>query len=231
MAVDYALLEAARGGRTFLRLYRWAPPCLSLGRNEPATTRYSRTEIERLGLSVVRRPTGGRAVWHEAELTYAVAGPEALFGSLPEAYRAIHRLLLAALGRLGLRATLAEPAGRAARPGAGACFARPAGGEIVVGDRKLVGSAQVREGGTFLQHGSLLLDDGQDVVRRITRGDAPPATAAALCPALGRPVAFEEAAAAVIAAAEAQWGAPGNSPAPEPRDLARFTAADWTWRR
>ncbi len=76
MATDAALLdEADRSGRAFLRLYRWSPPCLSFGRHEPAATRYDRVAIARLGIDVVRRPTGGRAVWHEHEVTYAVAAP------------------------------------------------------------------------------------------------------------------------------------------------------------
>jgi lipoate-protein ligase A len=84
MAIDQALLdEVDRGGEvSYLRLYRWNPPCLSFGRNEPALARYDRAEIERLGLDVVRRPTGGRAVWHDDEVTYAVAAPVAAFGCL-----------------------------------------------------------------------------------------------------------------------------------------------------
>jgi len=75
MAVDVALLERAdRMGEAFLRLYRFDPPCLSLGRNEAAGG-YDRAAIARRGVDVVRRPTGGAAVWHEHELTYAVAAP------------------------------------------------------------------------------------------------------------------------------------------------------------
>src|SRR5438874_10713974 len=81
MAVDEALLdESDRTGGAFLRLYRFSPPCLSLGRNEPARARYDRAAITRLGITVVRRPTGGRAVWHEHEVTYAVAAPLAALG-------------------------------------------------------------------------------------------------------------------------------------------------------
>src|SRR2546427_6434641 len=73
MALDTALLaEVNRTGRAFLRLYRFDPPCLSFGRHEPARSRYDRAAIARLGIDVVRRPTGGRAVWHEHEVTYAV---------------------------------------------------------------------------------------------------------------------------------------------------------------
>ena len=69
MAVDEALADSVReGGAPVLRVYRWAPPCLSLGRNQP-TDGYDRDEIRRRGLEVVRRPTGGRAVLHHRELT------------------------------------------------------------------------------------------------------------------------------------------------------------------
>ncbi len=81
MELDVLLLEdALRTGRATLRLYRWSPSCLSFGRNEPALARYDRTAIEQHGWGVVRRPTGGRAVWHEGEVTYALAAPLAAFG-------------------------------------------------------------------------------------------------------------------------------------------------------
>src|SRR5438046_6862855 len=166
MAIDAALLDRANGtGLSFLRLYRFDPPCLSLGRNEPAA-RYDRAAIARRGLDVVRRPTGGRAVWHEHEVTYAVAAPIATFGGLRGAYHAIHARLAAALHTLGVAATLA-PDRLTARPPdrRGSCFAAPVGGEVLVGGRKLVGSAQVCEGRAFLQHGSILLAGSQEVVR------------------------------------------------------------------
>src|SRR5882762_9114371 len=146
MAIDAELLDRADGtGRAFLRLYRFDPPCLSLGRNEPAA-HYDRAAITQRGLDLVRRPTGGRAVWHEHDVTYAVAAPIATFGCLRAAYHAIHARLAAAMHTLGVAATLA-PDRLTARPPdrRGACFAAPVGGEVLVGGRKLIGSAQVRE--------------------------------------------------------------------------------------
>src|SRR5256885_3753280 len=143
MAVDVALLERAdRMGEAFLRLYRFDPPCLSLGRNE-AAARYDRAAIARLGLDVVRRPTGGSAVWHEHEVTYAIAAPIAAFGGLREAYCWIHGRLAAALQTLGVAATLAPDRPTASPPDRpGGCFAEPVGGEVLVDGQKLVGSAQ-----------------------------------------------------------------------------------------
>ena len=236
MAIDRVLLERARRGEWWLRLYRWAPHCLSLGRHEPALRRYDRSRIEALGLDVVRRPTGGRAVWHAHELTYALAVPGGVFGSLRESYHEIHRMLLIAIHHLGVPAELA-PAARAARLDAGACFAAPAGGEIVAGRRKLVGSAQLREGGALLQHGSILLGGRQDVVRDITRGGAAPDLAGSLADVTGHAVACEDVARAVAAAAADRWGAgwePGAITgellqAAAPHGLT-FRSPAWTWR-
>jgi lipoate-protein ligase A len=184
MAIDEALLaDADRSGAAFLRLYRWDPPCLSLGRNDPTP--------ERPGIRTVRRPTGGRAVWHEHEVTYAVAAPIAIFGRLKDAYCAIHERLAAALRALGADVTLAEPPphpmGRLAERPAD-CFATTAGGEILVRGRKLVGSAQVRRREAFLQHGSILLDGPETE------------NATALRHTLGRVVSFEEVTEAIVAA-------------------------------
>ena len=230
MATDAALLdEADRSGRAFLRFYRWSPPCLSFGRHEPATTRYDRAAIARLGLDVVRRPTGGRAVWHEHEVTYAVAAPVAAFGSLRASYRAIHERLAAALRTLGVNTKLASN-GQTVRlsDSPAGCFAAPVGGEVLIGDRKVVGSAQVRRGAAFLQHGSILLDGSQDLVTEVSRmpGAAPRATS--LSAELGRTVTFEEVAAAIVAA----WGEPlVPSGGPTVRRSDGFSDPAWTWRR
>ncbi len=230
MAWDDALLrEADRSGAAFLRLYRWAPPCLSFGRNEPALTLYDRAAIARLGLAVVRRPTGGRAVWHEHEVTYAVAAPIAPFGGLRAAHRAIHTRLAAALHSLGADAALA-PARPPGPLSAGPCFAAPVGGEVMVGGRKVVGSAQVRLRAAFLQHGSILLDGSQDVVRRVSRAPVAGSGETTLAAALGRPVTFDEAAAAIV---EAWWdvAAPSAGVRPGPPASAPFADPAWTWRR
>jgi lipoate-protein ligase A len=231
MAIDAALLdEADRAGTAFLRVYRWEPACLSFGRNEAAAQRYDRAAIERRGIVVVRRPTGGRAVWHEHEVTYAVAAPVAAFGSLRDSYRAIHTRLAAALHALGVHATLA-PRRPPVRPSAGpsSCFATPAGGEILVSGRKLVGSAQVRRGTAFLQHGSILLDGSQAMVNAFSRQPSVVSGGTTLRQVLGRAVTFAEVTAAIVAT----WGAPllpSTCPTVRPpRPLG--SDEDQTWRR
>lgn len=234
MAIDEALLLAAdRTSAAYLRLYQWTPAALSFGRNEPTLRRYDRAAIERLDLPVVRRPTGGRAVWHEHEVTYAVAAPAARFGSPRQAYRAIHARLADALRALGAPAELAPDGHGDARPrgalGAGPCFAAPVGGEVTVGGRKVVGSAQVRHGAAFLQHGSILLDGSQDIIAEVSRRPGASCAATTLSAALGRDVSFADVVGAIIEAwgdplASADLGRPGPSSAVY-RDPA------WTWRR
>jgi lipoate-protein ligase A len=231
MGVDAALLALARKGGAFLRLYRWDPPCLSFGRNEPATRRYDRAAITTRALDTVRRPTGGRAVWHDTEVTYAVAAPIARFGSLPETYRAIHEVLAQAVTSLGAHATLA-PRVRAPRPDAGACFASPVGGEVLAQERKVIGSAQVRDGTAFLQHGSILIENRQQRVAELTVGgaDAPPA--AGLDEIMGRVPTFSEVVEAIAGAAQSAWGGPWTRETPpEPRTPNPFADPSWTWRR
>jgi lipoyl(octanoyl) transferase len=239
MALDQALLDRAeRFGEAWLRLYTWEPHCLSFGRHEPARRRYDVERIQTLGLSVVRRPTGGRAVWHGRELTYAVTQPNPPPGPLRKAYLAVHEVLARALRTLGADATLAPTPARTPGVDAGACFAQPAGGEIMVGGRKVVGSAQLRQGSAFLQHGSILLEDDQAMVRAVSRGSAPPDLAAPLAALLGRTISLEEVTAAVAqAAADASPGDWERAPDPSPllqeasRYFPHFQSPDWTWLR
>ncbi|HUF35009.1 MAG TPA: hypothetical protein VMN37_03615, partial [Gemmatimonadales bacterium] len=200
-----------------------------------AERRYDRQRITAAGLDTVRRPTGGRAVWHAGELTYAVAMPAADLSAVRAAYLEIHRMLLLALRGLGVEATLAAAS---ATPGldAGACFARPVGGEILVEGRKVVGSAQVREGGGLLQHGAILLRDDQATLREVTRGAAPPDGSAPLERILGRTLPPDAVAEAIAGAAAERWpgdwsGEGGNAGLLDEaeRHRPRFASAAWTW--
>ncbi len=223
MALDATLLDRADCmGEAFLRLYRFDPPCLSLGRNEP-TARYDRSAIARLALDVVRRPTGGCAVWHEHEVTYAVAAPIATFGGLRNAYHAIHARLALALRSLGVEATRAlhhPPPSSTILHQPTSCFATSARGEILVAGRKLVGSAQVRKRNAFLQHGSILLDGSQEIVSLVSRGSSVVSRETTLSSELRRHVSFDEVADAIVAA----WDA-GATSTPSLLDLAPLAAA------
>lgn len=241
MALDQWLLQQAeRTGEGFLRLYCWDPFCLSFGRNEPVVRRYDRSVIEARGISTVRRPTGGRAVWHARELTYAVAAPFTAFGDDATrpishiAFNTIHVMLLLAVRQLGVSVSMA-PTNPSAPIGAGACFASSSGGELMVGTEKILGSAQTREGNSFLQHGSLLLEDDQQLVNDLTLGHVSRSRETTLQRVTGRRIGFAEASAAVAKSAQ-QWGNNWHSwTGPEERELAelgaRFRDPEWTWRR
>ena len=238
MAVDQALLElSASHGEGFLRCYRWKPFCLSFGRNEPASRRYDRDRIDDLGIDVVRRPTGGRAVWHAGELTYAVAAPAGVFGTLRETYYHIHTTIRQALTALGVPSGLAGPPDRQTGLAGGACFSQPVGGEVVVEGRKVVGSAQVREDGALLQHGSILLEDDQAMVAAVTNGEAPPGAEAALNLVVPTPLAAGDVAEALAREAHAwvgEWGPDRHAAERAARSAAlgeRFRSPTWTWRR
>jgi lipoate-protein ligase A len=243
MAIDLALLDWADREEGWLRLYGWDPYCLSFGRHEPAARRYDADRIRALGLDTVRRPTGGRAVWHARELTYALAAPQAWFGSLREGYRAIHELLAEALGSIGVPATLAPRGGPAALE-EGPCFSQPVGGEVLVNGRKVIGSAQLRRGTALLQHGSIILEDGQQLLHEVIRGlpdqepEPHPVPGATLTDAIGSPVLAHRLATTVAHLAARRW--PGewdtaNDPAmvlqAASPHFERFRSPAWTWVR
>jgi lipoate-protein ligase A len=160
MAIDDALLDSVRLGTSMpcLRVYRWAPPAVSLGKNQVATDEMVAT-ARSLGLDVCRRPTGGRAVLHEGEFTYSFVGSSrhGFAESIDKAYAQLSVPLSETLTRLGVPHS--QPGGAAVRGEASAvsCFASFARADLAVSDQKLVGSAQARRGDSFLQHGSYLV--------------------------------------------------------------------------
>jgi lipoate-protein ligase A len=155
MAADAALLdEVSAGAKPALRLYRWTAPTLSLGRFQPDDD-VDREACERLGVDVVRRPTGGQGLLHGPDLTYAVVIPlpTGAAGTVDAVYAMVAGALIAGLARLGVDAAIARHDG----PAGPVCFAGQQGADLRVGERKVCGSAQVRRDGAVLQHGSILL--------------------------------------------------------------------------
>jgi lipoate-protein ligase A len=241
MAVDEALLDSARAGHSTLRLYGWEPACLSFGRNQTARGRYDGARAAERGIDVVRRPTGGRSVFHYRELTYSVTAPADSWGGLREAYLRINRALAAGLRRLGAPAQVVEPGDGVPtpRPTVRACFRDPIPGEVVADGRKLIGSAQWRDGGALLQHGSLLLHNDQATVEDLRIGSAGatevPATALAelLDPLPDVPTISEALAASFRAELEIEVAQVDLSPAERAaaeRAHAKYQADAWTWR-
>ncbi|WP_216673626.1 lipoate--protein ligase family protein, partial [Pyxidicoccus fallax] len=161
MALDEALLDEASAREDFvptLRLYVFQPGCLSLGRTQAYDSVDAAAARER-GLELVRRVTGGSGVLHHGELTYSfvarVAPP--FTDSIEQNYTLLSEAISTGLARrFGVRAEL-EPSRPERSLASGACFLTPALKELKVSGRKLVGSAQRRQRGAFLQHGALPL--------------------------------------------------------------------------
>jgi lipoate-protein ligase A len=187
MAIDQALMaRARRTGEGVLRVYTWSAPTLSLGRHQSARGRVNPDVARDLGVSLVRRPTGGRALLHHREVTYSVTAALGRDDSVRTWYESINTVLLRALLALGVNAEPAVVSGRTPLPATASCFVRPDEGEITVGGRKLVGSALLRQEGALLQHGSILLDDDQQMLNALLPADElRPAPAGTLRQALG----------------------------------------------
>ena len=239
MARDSALMDMARDtGQSIFSVYSWQTPTLSFGRNQSARHRYDLREIERRGIDVVRRPTGGRALLHWREVTYSVAAPLPEDQSLAASYERINKILLVGLDSLGVKVSEARGGPRISLHGDSPCFAAPADGELVSSGLKLAGSAQVREKGALLQHGSILLHNDQPLISSLLlEPGAETPRAATLTEALGREPAIEE-------VADALFGAVMSLEDPDATGLDEteagpLTAAHldhyrnslWTWRR
>ncbi len=242
MALDRALMDRAREkGEWILRVYGWSPPALSLGRNQRAAGAWDLEAIAARGIAIVRRPTGGRAILHDREATYSVTAPAGDAGVLAESYTRINRILVHGLRALGVDVHVAPAAARQPVPGLTPCFELPAPGELMAGSRKLVGSAQWRDAGALLQHGSIMLEGDQSLVATLLRKPLPlpppPATLGAL---LGRVPTIEEVGVALFQAVRALED-PGATPLDATEaDEAETNAArirplfedpGWTWRR
>jgi lipoyl(octanoyl) transferase len=174
MRRDEALLAAAeRGAPPALRLFGFSPPGITLGMNQDPAHELDLARCAADGVVWAVRPTGGRAIFHAQEWTYALAAPHdhpEWGGGLGDVYGRVSALVLRALVRLGVpaglvprRAGAAAPGPRGARDGGSAaapCFASSARNEVAVNGAKLVGSAQRRTARAYLQQGSILLGDG-----------------------------------------------------------------------
>jgi lipoate-protein ligase A len=185
MAIDAALLEeveSSQDPKTIVRFYRWHRPTVSLGRNQRVDTAVDEMFCAENGVDIVHRPTGGRAVLHDDELTYAVASNDSTcFGDTIYAnYKSVSEALCAGFNRVGVPALLAPETRRVTAQGGGhgtdaPCFMSVSRYELTVQGRKIVGSAQRRLRRSFLQHGSMPLSCDREKLARVTRmADAAP---------------------------------------------------------
>lgn len=190
MALDEELLARAEAEETVpvLRFYGWHPSAVSIGKFQNIETAIDIDACKRHGIDLVRRVTGGRAVLHHQELSYSIIArtanadfPPNLFGT----YKAIAQCLLAGLENLGIHAEIVSRGGKHARllqnrDKSAACFSSPSWYEIVVGNRKIIGSAQRRLSRAFLQHGSILVEQCAALEAEVIRGQGSAASATSL---------------------------------------------------
>ena len=177
MAIDARLLDEVDGSespRTVVRFYTWRNPTISLGRNQQIAKAVDEDYCRASGIDVVHRPTGGRAVLHDDELTYAVVSNDtARFGdTIYGNYKRVSEALCLGYNRLGVPAVLA-PDTRKALPLADdadpPCFLSTSRYELMVDGRKIAGSAQRRVRRSFLQHGSMPITCNREALARATR--------------------------------------------------------------
>jgi lipoyl(octanoyl) transferase len=247
MAVDEAIAQAVGDGRVppTLRFYHWSRPTVSLGYAQRANGAVDWGACRRLQIDIVRRPTGGRALLHDREVTYSAAVPvDGPWGDLSvvESFTRMGQALVSGLERLGIRATIGDgTVDRSAPSRPEACFQLRRAPSILVAGRKLIGSAQRRWAKSLLQHGSVLLGFDPPLQRAVFPawpGDPSEGVAwlAALLGGMPPPGAVEAALADGWAAAAGEVSAPGAlTPEEEQaaRDLirSRYGNRDWTFRR
>lgn len=220
-AQAHAQAEAGAQPAPILRFYGWQPAALSLGYAQRAEREVNFKACEELGVEWVRRPTGGRAILHDfAELTYSLVGsvedPQ-FSGGVLESYRKISGALLEGLRLLGVEAEMAEKDRRGhADAITSACFDAPSAYEITWQERKIIGSAQARQHGAFLQQGTILLSVDVDKLFKVLELPARLDRARTIAQVAGRltsieearlrPVSFEEAQQAFIRGFAAHFG-------------------------
>jgi lipoate-protein ligase A len=164
MAIDEAIFRVhqQKDSPPTLRLYSWSPPSISLGYFQETRNEIDVFACSRYHIDIVRRPTGGKAVLHENDLTYAVIAKEHHPLFTPDilgTYRIISGCIADALSELGIHAEMSAEGRTSGKDALQAvCFSSPSHYELLVNRRKICGSAQVRSRGVFLQHGSILLD-------------------------------------------------------------------------
>ncbi len=218
MATDEAMMIACakRIVPPTLRLYGWNVPTLSVGYSQDLDSQVDTKRCADAGVPMVRRPTGGRALLHHRELTYSLTVPiphPRFPSSLRGTFRAVSEALIRSLDELGISgagmAEVPKGTGRGRSYRSPACFAAANHCEIVVFNKKLVGSAQRRTSQAFLQHGSMWIDCDRRFVNSLFKFDGPEAQAEdlellekrtiTLNEILGRDVSFEESARALQA--------------------------------
>ncbi len=212
MAIDeFMIAWRRRTGRSVARVYGWDPPAITLGRYQDEGC-VNRAACRSAGIDVVRRITGGGAIFHDRELTYAVACGETVMTrnglSVPDSFRFINGAMISFYSAFGLAAEYSgvNNGGRPSSRRVPFCFAGRERYDLMIGGKKIGGNAQRRAGNTIFQHGSIPLDVDRGKVRACFAGDAATGEYVTLGEALGREVDIHEASERLIESFERTLG-------------------------
>lgn len=170
MAEDERLLNFSIDNKLkepILRLYGWSPACVSLGRNQCESS-VNITYCEKYSIHIVKRLSGGRALLHDKELTYAFICPASFLDasdSVILSYKEISGALIEGLKLIGIELTF--PENKKASIKQDYCMSISTGADLSYNGKKLIGSAQFRKKGYILQHGSILIDYDSQVLETI----------------------------------------------------------------
>ena len=197
MAIDEHLLALhGPSGSPVLRLYGWSPPAITLGRYQDAEC-VDRAACADDGIDVVRRITGGGAIFHDNEMTYSVVWPDEGLerpGGIDRAFETINAFMLETYRALGLDPAYAKDIAprehSSGRPQF--CFSGNENYDILVTGKKIGGNAQRRTGGALLQHGSIPLTIEGSRIKRYFRDRIETRNFTSLHSACGRDVSVEE---------------------------------------
>jgi len=171
MAVDdYLFRSLGEKPQTTVRFYSWEKPTASLGYSQKAEKVLDVQFCQNHGIDVVRRITGGKMVLHFREVTYSICSSDSsvFTNKLSDSYRLISEALMKGLDKMGLNSVLAEEPPSSYLRGDLPCFSYASRNEVEVKKKKVIGSAQKRVGSTFIQHGSIPLEDDRDLLRKIS---------------------------------------------------------------
>jgi lipoyl(octanoyl) transferase len=257
MAIDETIYKEVSQGNSppTIRFYDWNPATFSFGYNQNAEVELDLQKVESSGYSYVRRPTGGRLVLHEDEVTYAVISPlkESMSGQITDTYLRIGKALLCGLKKLGIDADLERGilSGAEQRQPVNPCFTSSSRFELTWRKKKIVGSAQTRNTWAFLQHGSILRTVNQKKVAQFLPGISEDnrlriesfleRRTVSLSKILDRNLSFEEAVKCLMSGFEEEWSEESfflvDTLRPEEIELAqelsvkKYSGKDWNKNR
>lgn len=170
MTIDNQILEEAIAkdlSEPIFRFYGWSPSCISLGKNQKDDF-IDKNYLSSLGVDCVRRQTGGRALFHDKELTYSYITPISAVSegeNVAKSYEYISQILINVFKELEINLTIGGCPRHISKNNY--CMSISTGADLCWNGKKFIGSAQYRKNGYILQHGSILLDYDKSLILKL----------------------------------------------------------------